>query len=378
MKKFYSILLLLVLTVAGFAAKAETLVFITTTSTGYVWAYDGSGNYYDSWPGKPISELPKATYLGKLYYVVAYTHFYADSPKLIFNDGTNQTEAISILPNTIFDYNGGTTYSIVDPNLTYTVAGTPAELFDYEWSNTYGGNDMKFVYGLYTWQKQGVVLPACDIEFRICQNHSWTTTYPADNNYVYHLDAADTYNVTITFNASTKAIDCIVEQLPASPYAKVYIDKTSAEGNIYAFDSKDYYIAWPGEAISSLETAQVDGVEYYMFGFNHEQANAPYVIFNDNDGQTADIAVSDGDILKYLGSKKYVLNGVEYPLVVPGDANGDNHVDVQDITAMINHILGNNPSPFDATAADVNGDSEVNVLDVTAVINIILGTSAEE
>ena len=378
MKKLYSFLLLLVLAVAGFAAKAETIVFITMTSTGYVWAYDGNGNYYDSWPGKPINELPKATYQGKLYYVVAYTHFYADSPKLIFNDGTNQTETISILPNTIFDYNGGTTYSIVDPNRTYTVAGSPEELFDYEWSNTYGGNDMKFAYGVYNWQKQGVVLPACDIEFRVCQDHSWTTTYPSDNNYVYHLDAAGTYNVTITFNADTKAIDCIVEQVPAEPYAKVYIDKTSAEGNIYAFDSQDYYIAWPGVAISSLETAQVNGTEYYVWSFNHEGASGPNVIFSDGDGQTADIAVADGDILKYLGSKKYVLNGVEYPLVVPGDANGDDTVDVNDVTTVINYILGKNPNPFDFDSANVNGDEKVDVMDVTLIINIILGVAEDQ
>ena len=370
MKKFYSLFLLLVLSVASFAAKAETLAFITMTSTGYVWAYDGNGNYYDSWPGKPISELPKATYYGKLYYVVAYTHFYADSPKLIFSDGTNQTEAISVLPNTIFDYNGGTTYSIVDPNRSYTVAGVPVELFDYEWSNTYGGNDMRFANGLYIWQKQGVVLPACDIKFKICQDHAWTITYPTDNDYVYHLDAAGTYNVTITFDAGTKAVNCIVEQAPPAPYAKVYIDKGSAPGNIYAFDTMDYYVTWPGVAISSLESALVGGTEYYMWGFKHEEASGPYVIFSDSEGQTADIAVEDGDILKYLGFNKYILNGVEYPLAVAGDVNDDNEVDVRDITTLIDIIMNSGTNP----RADVNGDQEIDVRDITALIDIIMAS----
>ena len=475
MKRFNSLLLIVFMAVAGFAAKAETLAFITTTSTGYVWAYDGNGNYYDTWPGKPISELPKATYQGKLYYVVAYTHFYADSPKLIFSDGTNQTEAISVLPNTIFDYNGGTTYNIVDPNRSYTVAGAPAALFDYEWSNTYGGNDMRFLYGLYTWQKQGVVLPACDIEFRICQDHSWTTTYPTDNNYVYHLDAAGTYNVTITFDANTKAVNCIVEQVPSGPYATIYIDKTSVESSIYAFDSKDYYVEWPGVALSSLETAQVGGSDYYVYNFNHEDANSPCVIFSDGTHQTADIHVQDGDILKYLGGNKYVVNGVNHPIYyligdfngwndttkvaftpgevgyeltytfsgkfkimddntwlggetedegdllvtqennivalstsghdlflegndaeynlyiennvltvnflgtpsVPGDANCDGKVDVNDVTTTINYILGKDPTPFSLTNANVNNDEGVDVMDVTLIINIILGVVAD-
>ncbi|MBO4814575.1 MAG: BspA family leucine-rich repeat surface protein [Muribaculaceae bacterium] len=63
----------------------------------------------------------------------------------------------------------------------------------------------------------------------------------------------------------------------------------------------------------------------------------------------------------------------EKPAFVPGDANGDGKVDVQDITAIINYILGNNPSPFNVEAADVNHTGDVNVMDVTAIINIILG-----
>ena len=377
MKNFYSILLLLVLSAAGFAASAVNLAYITTNSTGNVWAYDGGGNYFDAWPGKPISELPKATYMGKLYYVMAYTHNNADSPKLIFNDGTNQTEEISVVANDIFEYTGGTTYTKLEPPHYYTVAGSPAELFVNEWAPTYSRNDMSLVDGLYTWTKEGVQLPACNIEFRICQDHAWTVAYP-ENNYVYYLAEAGTYDVTITFNSTTKAIECIVTPAPPAPYAKVYIDKTSAEGNIYAFDSQDYYIAWPGVPISSLETAQVSGTDYYVWGFNHEGANGPYVIFSDGDGQTADIAVADGDILKYLGSKKYILNGVEYPLVVPGDANGDSRVDVNDVTTVINYILGKNPNPFDVVAANVNGDDKVDVMDVTLIINIILGTPGDE
>mgnify|MGYP002624326131 CR=1 FL=1 len=56
-----------------------------------------------------------------------------------------------------------------------------------------------------------------------------------------------------------------------------------------------------------------------------------------------------------------------------GDANGDGQVNVSDVTAIIQHILGFSQTDFDAAAADVNGDSQVNVSDVTAAINIILG-----
>ena len=57
----------------------------------------------------------------------------------------------------------------------------------------------------------------------------------------------------------------------------------------------------------------------------------------------------------------------------PGDANGDGNVDVNDVTTVINYILGKNPDPFVFDNANVNGDDEVNVNDVTMIINMILG-----
>ena len=54
---------------------------------------------------------------------------------------------------------------------------------------------------------------------------------------------------------------------------------------------------------------------------------------------------------------------------LPGDVNGDREVNIADVNAVINIILGVND---DNTAADVNGDDEINIADVNAIINIIL------
>ena len=61
------------------------------------------------------------------------------------------------------------------------------------------------------------------------------------------------------------------------------------------------------------------------------------------------------------------------PPAIRGDVNGDGRVNVSDVTALINMILG--ITPVDQARADVNGDNKVNVSDVTALINIILGIS---
>ena len=52
-----------------------------------------------------------------------------------------------------------------------------------------------------------------------------------------------------------------------------------------------------------------------------------------------------------------------------GDVNGDREVNIADVNALIDIILGGNG---DITAADVNGDGEINIADINAVIDIIL------
>ncbi|MGM9868606.1 MAG: choice-of-anchor J domain-containing protein, partial [Sodaliphilus sp.] len=53
-----------------------------------------------------------------------------------------------------------------------------------------------------------------------------------------------------------------------------------------------------------------------------------------------------------------------------GDVNGDGKLDVSDITALVNTILGTEQYP--TTVCDINADGEVNVSDVTALVNLIL------
>ena len=55
--------------------------------------------------------------------------------------------------------------------------------------------------------------------------------------------------------------------------------------------------------------------------------------------------------------------------MIPGDVNGDFEVNIADVNAVIDAILGGGGkvSPF-----DVNGDNEVNIADVNAVIDLIL------
>ena len=67
----------------------------------------------------------------------------------------------------------------------------------------------------------------------------------------------------------------------------------------------------------------------------------------------------------------YPVEVIDPSALLQGDVNRDGRVNVSDVSALINMILG--LTPMDQEAADVNGDGRVNVSDVAALINIILG-----
>lgn len=59
------------------------------------------------------------------------------------------------------------------------------------------------------------------------------------------------------------------------------------------------------------------------------------------------------------------------PKATRGDANGDNNVDISDVTALIDYLLGGNGN-INATGADSNKDGDVDISDVTALIDYLL------
>ena len=54
------------------------------------------------------------------------------------------------------------------------------------------------------------------------------------------------------------------------------------------------------------------------------------------------------------------------------DVNDDSEIDITDVTALIDHLLGGDVEPFNSRNADVNNSGNVDIADVTALIDWLL------
>ena len=66
------------------------------------------------------------------------------------------------------------------------------------------------------------------------------------------------------------------------------------------------------------------------------------------------------------------------PAVMPGDVNGDNAISMDDLTALINYLLTNDPTGINMQGADVDGNTEISMDDLTVLINMLLTGSSSK
>ncbi|SVE23495.1 uncharacterized protein METZ01_LOCUS476349, partial [marine metagenome] len=68
------------------------------------------------------------------------------------------------------------------------------------------------------------------------------------------------------------------------------------------------------------------------------------------------------------------VSGCDAGECTAGDVNSDGIINVLDIVAAVNFVLGASvPDESQACAADYNGDGTINVLDIVNMVNVVLG-----
>ena len=148
-----------------------------------------------------------------------------------------------------------------------------------------------------------------------------------------------------------------------------------------------------GEQIADAEVAAFIGGEcrgtikgmdghYFLtiLGISANDTHRPIVLkawHNDREYNIADTGyffVSDASYGSFSGG---LVSLVTVPPVV-GDANGDGKVDVSDIVAIMNKMLGTPQGSFNFTNADIDGDGEITDDDVKSVKEIIFSQTGQE
>lgn len=143
------------------------------------------------------------------------------------------------------------------------------------------------------------------------------------------------------------------------------IDPTSRESNSHTIVSNQLSNGAIRVYISSVSAREFTG--------NNGAIMTLSITANNNFTGPAFIELKNSVCAEALGTRHVLRNEVCYVnYYLKGDVNGDHEVNIADINAIIDIILGSTVNPKIMERADVNGDGEVNIADVNVVIDVIL------
>ena len=327
MKRLLSVLLCLAMVLAvmpmAFAADTTTVYCSApsdwTTCHVYYW---GSADGDSTWPGLSMTKGSDGLW---------YAEIPSDVTGLLFNkqgdDG--KTADLTLPTNGDRQYNyAASSWSaygeIVEVVEKYFVAGTSALCNGQNWSPNAAVNQMtKGADGLYTITYENV--PAGTYEFKVTDG-TWTHSWGKDGGDAnYKLVTSETGNVTIKFNADTKAITVEagkIEEIVVT-YTKIYCDADWDICNVYYWGG-DEPATWPGVEMTKDENgiwvAEID-------------ASSKNIIFNNKVGeegnQTEDLNMPTDDKIQFnVAANEWTTYGAtitpepepEYDYYVAGQA----------------------------------------------------------
>lgn len=200
-----------------------------------------------------------------------------------------------------------------------------------------------------------------------------TSAMAAGINGFYDVGTAS--NVEISAYAGDTQVSVSEKNIDEDDAAeKVYLDSDRLDVKFNDATADDQYgiILVEGNALPTKDTAI-----YYI---NQEAAGSSSIGFNvyptlptETKDMTLYISSSAEDFDLISVPVNYAVNATEVSSHKPGDANGDNLVDVKDVISIRRAIAGGYNVTINEKAANVNGDTKVDVKDAIAIRRFIAG-----
>jgi hypothetical protein len=264
----------------------------------------------------------------------------------------------------------------------YTVVG-PEAIFGSDWDATDENNDMTLAEGVYTWNKENVELNGT-FGFKVVGNHDYAIyEYPMgfDNNWIAYVEEPGIYNIAITFDpeaADSARIACTLTKVEAIEMVYTVAGPEAIFGSDW--DVTDTNNDMVLDEATGLYTWTKNGVDVAeSFGFkvvgNHTWDNEWPQGYDNNWIVNIDEA-GKYDLVITFNAATGEINCVATKVVEPewevGDVNHSKSIDIEDVTMLINAVLGNPTSNYFPEQANCNGQGGVDIEDVTALISRVL------
>ena len=184
--------------------------------------------------------------------------------------------------------------------------------------------------------------------------------------YYYTTDAEDVTDIDLeamSFEMPAANVTIGAEFTEETPQPEVYTITVlpNAHGTITAPATAE-----AGETITVEATANP----------LHELSSLYYYTTDPEDVTDIDLTT-----MQFVMPAANVTIGAVFPSTAElGDVNDDDQVNILDVLAVLNYILGKDPQPFDFEQADMNGDGTIDISDAMAINALILGAkdSCEE
>lgn len=135
--------------------------------------------------------------------------------------------------------------------------------------------------------------------------------------------------------------------------------------NYIAAEAINPYL-FPGSS-TNIDSQLLDG-DFYLYTHSATPVKVQRYAFRQ--------LFSNGHLVVPYGSKQIYASTLDWKnfqvILEYGDVNEDGFVNIVDVVAVVNHILGKENARFNELIADVNGDGTINIADVIGIIDCIL------